>query len=185
MNYSEFSDVELIELLQSDGDFNGAFTVIYDHYYPSLILHAHRMLGDRDLAKDVVQEIFTKLFQQREDIHIKTSLKSYLHAAVRNRVFDTIKHAKVEMNYAEDFFTYVKDYGELADEQMCLKELARVIESEIEKMPLKMREVFELSRRQFLSQKDIAKLLHLSKNTVNNQIQRAIKKLRGNKLLHT
>ncbi|SDL16591.1 RNA polymerase sigma-70 factor, ECF subfamily [Pedobacter sp. ok626] len=184
-NYREFSDVELIELLQSDGDFNGAFTVIYDHYFPPLVLHADRMLADMDLAKDIVQELFTKLFQQRKDIHINTSLKSYLYAAVRNRVFDNLKHAKVKMIYAEDFFAYVKDSPELADELVCLKELAKVIDSEIEKMPPKMREIFELSRKQFVSQKEIAKMLNVSENTVNNQIQRAIKKLRNNDFLQT
>ncbi|TCC99572.1 RNA polymerase sigma factor [Pedobacter hiemivivus] len=182
-DYSGFSDVELIALLQSDGDFNGAFTVIYDHYFPPLVLHAGKMLGDMDLAKDVVQEIFTKLFYQRAETDINTSLKSYLHTAVRHVVFDHLKQAKVEMNYAEDFFIYAKGSGELADEQVCLKELTRVIESEIEKMPFKMREIFKLSRKQYFSQKKIAKLLGLSQSNVSNQIQRAIKILRNNPII--
>lgn len=184
-NYREFSDAELVDILQSGGDVIGAFTVIYDRYQVPLVLHADRMLHDQDLAKDVVQDIFSKLFLQREEIHINTSLKSYLYTAVRHQVFNSIKHAKVKINYAADFFTYAKESGDLADEQVCLKELASVIEAEIVKMPPKMREVFEMSRKQFLSQKEIAKMLNLSENTVRNHIHAAIKKLRDNDLLRT
>jgi len=182
-DYKKLSDAELIDLLKSDDD--DAFTEIYDRYWPPLLLHANRMLQDIDLAKDTVQEIFTWLFQQSKNININTSLSSYLYSAVRNKVLDNIKHTKVRLNYAEHFLSYAQNAGEMADELLSLKELTRIIESEIEKMPVKMREIFELSRKEYLSQKDIAKLLNLSENTVNNQIQRALKKLRKNDLLHT
>lgn len=182
--YKDFSDTQLLDLLKTDDEVL-AFTEIYDRYWPPLLLHANRMLQDQDLAKDVVQEIFTRLFQQSKTININTSLSAYLYSAVRNRVFDSIKHNKVKMNYAEDFFKYAQNVAALPDEQLALKELAIVIQSEIEKMPLKMREIFELSRKQSLSQKEIARMLNLSEKTVNNQIQRALKKLRKNDLLHS
>lgn len=180
----EVPDTELLKLIKLEEEGVAAYTVIYHRYRKPLVLHANRMLGDLDLAKDVVQEIFTSLFQQRKVLNINTALSSYLYKAVRNKVFDNLKHSKVKMNYAEDFFNYTRSTSELADEQVCLKELAQAIESEIERLPVRMREVFELSRKEFLSQKEIAKLLNLSENTVNNHIQNAIKKLRKNELLH-
>ncbi|TKC62522.1 RNA polymerase sigma-70 factor [Pedobacter hiemivivus] len=185
INYSEFSDVELVELLQSEYEDIAAYTAIYDRYRKLLVLHANRMLGDVELAKDVVQELFTTFYQQRKTLNINTSLSAYLYKMVRNKVFNNLKHAKVKLNYAEDFFNYTQNSGELADEQVCLKELADAIESEIEKLPIKMREIFELSRKQFLSHQEIATRLNLSKKTVNNQINLAIKKISGNNLLHT
>ena len=178
--YKKLSDTELVALLQSRD--NNAFSEIYDRYWPSLVLHANRMVRDEDLAKDIVQEIFTQLLQQ-ETLHMHDTLTHYLYRAVRNRILNKIKHDKVKINYAADFLNYAKNPGTLADEELTVKELSLAIESEIQKMPAAMKEIFILSRKQYLTQKEIAKMLNLSENTVNNQIQRAIKKLRQNRVL--
>ncbi|WP_316819961.1 RNA polymerase sigma-70 factor [Pedobacter gandavensis] len=183
-SYLELPDAELVGLMKLEEEGIDAYTAIYYRYRKPLVLHAQRMMGDPELAKDMVQEIFTWLFQQRKLIQINTALSSYLYRAVRNKVFDNLKHSKVKLNYAEDFYKFTRSTTALADEQVCLKELAQAIASEIEKLPPRMREVFELSRKEFLTQKEIAKKLNLSENTVNNQIQKAMKKLRENELLH-
>lgn len=179
-DYKKLSDSELASLFK-EGD-KLAFTEIYDRYWPPLVLHANRMVKDEDLAKDTVQEVFTQLFQQGT-ITMHDTLPCYLYKAVRNRVLNKIKHEKVKINYAADFLNYAKNETNLADEEITFKELVSAIESEIEKMPAKMKEIFILSRKQHLTQKEIARMLNLSENTVNNQIQRALKKLRQNHLL--
>lgn len=183
-DFKTLSDIELVDLLKTNST-TEAFTEIYDRYWPPLLLHAQRMLHDNDLAKDAVQEVFTRLFQLSINLHVASSLSSYLYKAIRFQVLDRIKHDKVKMNYEEDFLKFSENWVIPSDQQICLKELAHAIESEIQKMPPKMREIFELSRKQYLTQREIAKMLDLSENTVNNHIQRAIKKLRENELIRT
>lgn len=178
-DYKKLSDIELVDLLAKDVD---AFVEIYNRYWTPLLLHARRMLRDYELAKDVVQEVFTYLFQHSVNLNI-SSLSCYLYTATRFRVLDTIKHDKVKLNYAQDFMNFAEGSVIPSDELVSLKELAKAIESEIQKMPPKMREIFELSRKEFLSQKKIAEMLDISVNTVNVQIQRALKKLRENELI--
>lgn len=182
-NYIFLSDAELVKLLKS-GDVP-AFTQIYDRYWPPLVLHVHRMVRDENLAEDIVQELFTSIFQRAEDLEITASLSSYLYSAVRYRVFDVIKHERIKANYLEDISAFIEDAVYQTDERLRVKELAAVIEAEIQKMPPKMREIFDLSRKHHLTHKEIGQLLNISEHTVRTQIQRALKTLRNNKDIRT
>jgi len=81
----------------------------------------------------------------------------------------------------ESLGNYFEENYELADVNFNVRELARIIEEEIEKMPPKMREIFELSRKKHLSHREIAVKLNLSDHTVRNQIKRALIMLKNNK----
>jgi RNA polymerase sigma-70 factor (family 1) len=174
--YKTFSDIELTDLLRLEDRL--AFTEIYNRYWPPLFLHVRRMLSDEDQAQDVVQELFVWLWKKAGVIEFSTSLSSYLYSSVRNRVFNQIKHEKVKASYFSEISAYMKEGEFLVDEQLRLKELTTEIESEIMKMPEKMREIFELSRKQHLSHKEIAEMLGLSEHTVRKQVQRALLRLR-------
>ncbi|MOA59098.1 RNA polymerase sigma factor [compost metagenome] len=76
--YSQFNDEELADLLK-EGD-HKAYTVIFDRFYGLLFIHACKMLGNEDEAKDVVQELFEVLWLRRENISFEQRLSSYLYA---------------------------------------------------------------------------------------------------------
>ncbi|MCD0488639.1 RNA polymerase sigma-70 factor [Pedobacter sp. MC2016-14] len=175
--YRNYTDVELTDLLRS-GD-HLAFTEIYKRYTNVLQGHAYSKLQDREEAIDLVQELFVSLWTKRESIVIHTTLSGYLYTAVRNRILNVILHKKVASDYITSLQDFI-DHGEaLTDHLVREKELRLIIEKEISALPEKMRAVFELSRKEGLSHKEIAEKLGLSEKTVKNQVNNSLKALKG------
>lgn len=174
--YNKHSDSELVALLRSND--RAAYTEIYKRYTAVLYSHAYSKLQDREEARDVIQELFTVLWVKRADIAIETNLSGYLYCAVRNRVLNTISHRRVASNYFSQLQFSRNEFESVTDHRVREKELSLLIEKEITCLPVKMREVFELSRKNNLSRKEIATQLNLSEKTVKNQINNALKVLR-------
>ncbi|SDE88318.1 RNA polymerase sigma-70 factor, ECF subfamily [Dyadobacter soli] len=175
-NYHGYTDSALLALIADDDEL--AFAEVYRRYKGVLFLHARRILGNDEEAKDVLQELFTALWTRRKSIDLKTSLPAYLYAAVRNRVFDVIAHRKVEEKYIASLATFIEKGEYVTDQQLLEQELSELIEKEIAALPPKMREVFELSRKEDLSYKEIADQLHISDKTVKKQVNNALHILR-------
>ncbi|WAC10114.1 RNA polymerase sigma-70 factor [Dyadobacter pollutisoli] len=155
-----------------------AFSEIYSRYKGVLYLHAFRMLGNEEEAKDVLQDLFTTIWTKRHDINHIASFSSYLYKALRNRIFDVMAHKKVEQKYIDSLARFMEEGECITDQQILEKELTQVIESEISLLPPRMREVFELSRNADLSYKQIAEELHISDKTVKKQVSSALHILR-------
>ncbi|HWZ03013.1 RNA polymerase sigma-70 factor (ECF subfamily) [Mucilaginibacter frigoritolerans] len=169
-------DHELIDLLKS-GE-HAAFIEIYERYWTVLYLHARKILRNEAEAEDVVQEIFSSLWLKKEDIVLKSSLSSYLYSAIRYRIFNQIEHKKVISDYLKSLQQFIKE-GEFVTEELYReKELAELIEKEIQALPSKMRQIFELSRKQYLSYKEIAEELEISEHTVKSQVSNALRILK-------
>jgi len=174
--YSAYTDQELVAFLKQ-GD-HLAFTEIYDRYWTVLYLHGRKMLRDDEEAKDIVQELFSQLWNKAAELDFNVSLSSYLYKATRNKVFNYIAHKKVINDYQASLVQFMEE-GELTtDELLREKELAALIEKEIALLPPKMREVFELSRKQHLSYKEIGEILGISDHTVKRQVSNALAILR-------
>lgn len=174
--YHALSDEELVALI-NQGD-QCAFGYIYNQYKATLYLHAMRTLKDSDDARDLVQEVFTNLWDKRTSFVLKTSMSSYLYGAVRNRVFNTIAHQNVTSKYAKAIQSFL-DKGEfITDNLIREKELSSIIEKEINALPAKMREVFLMSRNTDLSHKEIGAQLGISDKTVKKQVVNAVRILR-------
>lgn len=174
--YSELTDLQLTDRLKS-GD-QAVFAEIYNRYKGVLYLHAYRMIQDKEEAKDVVQELFAAVWANRENLVIKTTLSAYLYGATRNRILDVIAHHKIVSKYTDSLQNFLDNGETVTDNQVREKELRNIIETEISLMPPKMRLVFELSRQQDLSHKEIANQLNISDKTVKKQVGKAIKILR-------
>lgn len=174
--YSKLTDQELAVLLkESDHD---AFAEIYNRYWGLLYIHARKILQDEDDVKDVIQELFVSLWNKAGEIEFTTSLSSYLYSAVRNRIFNLIEHQKIKVNYVASIGSFMEQGEATTDALVRYRELAQLIEKEIALLPPKMREIFELSRKEYLSHKEIAERLNISDKTVRKQVNNAIRILR-------
>lgn len=174
--YSQLTDTELSGLLKSDD--RSAFTEIYDRYNSLLYIYAFKKLKDKEEAQDVIQETFIKLWNNRSSFQLSTNLAGYLYTAVRNRSFDLFAHKKISTIYINSLQDFLNHNESTTDYLIREKELTLLIEKEINNLPPKMKEIFEMSRKEFMSHKEIADKLGLSEHTVTTQIKRALRILR-------
>ena len=140
--------------------------------------HILKMTGDKDETKDLVQELFTNLWLNVEQIDSETNIAAYLYVSARNKVINLIRHDKVKNSYLSSLSNFANQHQNSILEQLSAKDLSIAIEREIQNLPCKMREVFELSRKKFRTHKEIAEELQISDKTVKKQINNAIKILR-------
>lgn len=177
MSTLSFNDEKnLLRKLQS-GD-RLAFEIIYHRYKGLLYVHASKHLRNQEEAKDIVHDIFSNLWQNRIALHIQENLTAYLYQAVRNRV---INH-QLKSQRADEYVTSLQGFINHAqvdtDHRVREKMLMELIEHEIASLPPKMRTVFELSRKEGLSHKEIAEQLHISEQSVRSHVKGALKILR-------
>lgn len=172
----QLSDQELAILLKS-GD-KHAFEEIYNRYWAVLYLHARNILRNQEEAKDVVQELFTTIWSKASDISLQGSLSSYLYRATRNKILNYFEHKKIVLDYQQSLLSFMEEGVLVTDKALREKELTKIIESEIQRLPAKMREIFELSRKRYLSYKQIAEQLDISEHTVRSQVSNSLRILR-------
>jgi len=173
--YKTLSDHELLNLLQS-GD-QDSFKELYKRYGGLLYVYALKLTDNKDDADDIVQEVFISLLT-KEQLEIKRTVSAYLYSAVRYKIFDLLAHKKVKSGYADSLQLFI-DQGEyITDNYIREKELATLVEKEINLLPTKMRQIFESSRKAHLSQKQIAEKFNISEHTVKKQINNSIKILK-------
>ncbi|WP_350285627.1 RNA polymerase sigma-70 factor [uncultured Croceitalea sp.] len=171
------TDKELIALL-NNGD-EDALSEIYKKYWDTIYLAAYNMVRDKEISEDIVQDIFVNLWLKRDNIHIKTSLKSYLYTSTIYKVYDYFKKNK-KMIKVELFEHFDKKIQVATPETKLMhKELMEHINSVIDTLPEKCRLVFKLSREEQLSHKEIAKKLNISHRTVEVHISKALKHLKS------
>ncbi|RKR82069.1 RNA polymerase sigma-70 factor (ECF subfamily) [Mucilaginibacter gracilis] len=175
-NYSELSDQELTALLKADD--HGAFTEIYHRYQASTYVFTYRRMRDREAAKDIVHELFLKVWTMRQELKIKSTLAGYLYTAAKNSVLKAISHEQVAERYIDSFQHYIDTFSDTTDHLVRHNDLQAIIEAEIAALPPRMKLVFELSRKSDLSRKQIAEQLDISEETVKAQMHVALKTLK-------
>lgn len=170
------SDAKLIPMLQQG--IPAAYTEVYVRYSSFVFTIAMKMVKDEDEAYDMVQDIFTKIWEQGS-LTIHTDIKSYLYRVTRNRILNQINRNKFKEQYF-DSLQHFLDKGVWATEEKVLaNEMQERIAFELDSLPPKMRLVFELSRKENLTYKEIAERLSISEETVRKHIHKALKILRS------
>ena len=174
--YSTLSDTALADLLKS-GD-QSAFAQIYDRYWRVIYGHVYKMLQDEEEAKDVLQEVFSEIWVKREQPY--TNLSGYLYVSARHKVLNLIRKNKYQSAYLSSLAGFAADHSTATLERLDEKDLAAAIEREIQALPPRMKEVFELSRKENLSYKEIALRLGISDKTVKKQMYKSMQQIRLN-----
>ncbi len=171
------SDDKLLLLFKA-GD-RQAYAQIYQRYWAVMYVYARKVMADEDDAKDIVQEVFTYLWHKGKDLEIRTSLSMYLYTAVRYRIFDLMDHKKIRSDYKIYLQQFIEEGEYITDDQLRAKEMLAVIEKEVALLPPKMRVMFEMSRNEGMSHKEIAAQLGVSELTVKKQVSNSVKILKG------
>ncbi len=140
---------------------------------------AGRFVKDKDISENIVQEIFVKLWENRDKLNIQSNVKSYLYTAVKNHSLNYIKKEKQHISI-EDETESSNYYSKAPDEEMIDKELYDSVQAAINKLPEHCRQIYLLKRYDELSYSEIAEVQNVSINTVKTQLKRAVKSLSKN-----
>jgi RNA polymerase sigma-70 factor (ECF subfamily) len=176
VNYAVLSNDELSTLLIK-GD-HQAYEQLYQRYFRLLYTYAYKKLRDEEQAKDILQEFFAELWDKRKTMVFSTNISGYFFSAINNRIINYFSRESVKSKYIESFNGFLASENATTDHLVREKQLMELIEAEIQSLPSKMRQVFEMSRKLHLSNKEIADQLDISERTVETQISNALLRLR-------
>jgi len=151
---------------------------VFKEYYNPLCNFAATITSDRKMAQDVVQDVFTKLWDKRNELVIKSSEKSYLFQAVKHRAFEILRKRQNESKL--DLIDTKASYSPDAtiEEQANQYMLKEYLYNSIRQLPPKCQEIFVMNKINGLTYTEIANDLDISVKTVENQIGKAYRKLR-------
>ena len=166
-------DILLLKLIKQGDQI--AFRHLFYQYADSLERFITYYIHDREKSQDLVLDIFTYIWEKRQNFEIKQTLKAYLFQAARNKSFTYIRDKKIPVSLEEmEGMEIMQNY----DSELELQELHHLIEEAVSLLPDKCREIFRKSREENLTNKEIAGQLHISEKTVEGQITIALKKIR-------
>ncbi|OOQ56513.1 hypothetical protein BC343_18900 [Mucilaginibacter pedocola] len=165
-------DAQLLERLRLDD--RKAFEILYNKYSAKLYYAAYNLFRDKDVCEDLVQELFVDLWSKRHDLNI-TSLEYYLKVAIKNRVLMYIRTQRATLDVSA-IEVLADKYS--ADSRLLQQDISKVLDDSVAQLPEKCRQIFTLSRKEYLSNKEIAARLGISIKTVENQMTIALRYLR-------
>ena len=156
-----------------------ALELLFRKFNVRLCAFANKFLNDTEEAQEVVQEMFIKIWEGRDEIDPEESLKSYIFKIVQNLSLNKLRRKKVESRYVEIYKQVYLEHKEFsAHESLLAKELEGHISQSIGKLPGECRKIFELSRFEGLKYREIADTLNISIKTVEAQMSKALRSLR-------
>lgn len=156
-----------------------AFTLLFKKYYQDLVFFSLKYITEKETSEDIVQSIFLKLWRDRKDIVINTSLKSFLLKSVRNACLDHIRHVNVKNEYVLKKELLETELALIDSEKYILySELNNKLMQALEQIPPAYKQTFELNKFEGKKYKEISEILNVSERTVEVRIHKTILLLR-------
>ncbi|HBO06834.1 MULTISPECIES: RNA polymerase sigma-70 factor [Bacteroides] len=165
----------VLRLIEGDED---AFCELYAAYKNRLIYFAMRFLKSREYAEDIFQDAFTVVWQGRRFINPDASFSAYLYTIVRNRILNQLRDLANQDKLREQILSQAVDYTNNTKETVFANDLRQFIVRALQQLTPRQREIFEMSREQQMSHREIAEALGISVNTVQESISISLRILR-------
>jgi RNA polymerase sigma-70 factor (family 1) len=166
----EYTDNELINSIRL-GD-ETAFSVFYKQYYRKLLVLVLFLTRSEELAEDIVQESFTKLWKKRESLNEEGCLKVYIRSIARNLVFDHSRKMKVRSRYEQK--NLEEPLRDSTTEHIHHKELELTLTEALSQLPQKKQDIFRMSRFENKTYAEIAKHLQTTPKAVERHMARSV-----------
>ena len=173
---SELNDEALFALIEK-GD-ERAFTQAYDRYHKLLYVLAYRYLMNVNMAEDVVQHVFSRLWEFRTELRVGISLKNYLFTMTKNHVLNLIRNENTAIAKNYEMAQSAPAYEDNLIENLEKKELMSNFYKAVDMLPVQKREICLMKVREELTNQEIAERMKLSVNTVKTHYSEALKLLR-------
>ncbi|WP_158974819.1 RNA polymerase sigma-70 factor [Cellulophaga sp. L1A9] len=149
------------------------FEKIYSNYWEKLYVFAFKMTGDTNLSKNIIQDVFTNLWERRGEVKI-ISIESFLFRAVKNQVLKFYREQKFNATTLDETLEkLIEDTPEYSP-----SDYVEYLNPLLDKLPEKRREILLMNKLQEMNIDQIAEELQLSKQTVKNQLSSALRQIR-------
>ncbi|MNF89026.1 ECF RNA polymerase sigma factor SigW [compost metagenome] len=172
----EYSNIDPVSSIKNGNE--AAFEKVFKTYFRNLHAFAYTFMKDDVIAEEIVQNVFFRIWEKKEQLQIDDSLKAYLYRSVHNESLNHLKHLKIKNSFQLQYSGNMESSNQDASNQMIATELENDIQKAISELPPQCRTIFQMSRFEQLKYQQIADQLNISIKTVENQMGKALKVLR-------
>ena len=165
----------VLRLIEGDED---AFCELYAAYKNRLIYFAMRFLKSREYAEDIFQDAFAVVWQGRRFINPDASFSAYLYTIVRNRILNQLRDLSNQDKLREQILSQAVNYTNETKDEIIANDLRQFISRALQHLTPRQREIFQMSRERQMSHREIAEVLGISVNTVQESISISLRTLR-------
>ncbi len=169
------NDEKILKALKEGNE--EAFLKIYDQYWYKIYLIAYKRLKRKDIAEELTQELFLKLWEKRFNLKPQ-KIENYLSVSIKNAVIDHIQSGLVANKYLDFHRAFSEINGSTTQQNVEFDALSEAIEKGLAHLPVKTQEVFKLSRLDSWDSDKIARHLNLSEKTVGYHLTKSLKFMR-------
>lgn len=155
-----------------------AFKAIYDRYNKKIYFYSLKYLGNSSEAEELVQSVFINVWENRGSLDPDNSIKNYIYKSAVNYIYNYLKKKAIRARFIESQIGKGETLSNLTYEEVFFHDLEKSINSIVGSLPSQQQKIFELSRYEGLTNKEIAGKLDISVRTVENQMYRALKIIR-------
>ena len=174
--YTDTDDEKLFAFIEQGDEV--AFTQSYERYHKLLYVLAYRYLMSSDMAEDVVQHVFSRLWEFRSELRVGISLKNYLFTMTKNHVLNLIRNENSAITKNYEMAQATSPYEDNLIEKLEKKELMSSFYKAVEMLPAQKRDICLMKVQEELTNQEIAERMNLSVNTIKTHYSEALKLLR-------
>ncbi len=165
-------------LALKNGD-HAAFESIFLFYFNKVKYFINGFIKSESDAEELAQEIFVRIWTNRDSIDPDRNFNTYIYISARNSTMNFLRHKYVRDSFAEDQKKAGSDEFASGEDMVMAREIELLVDMALMKMPAQRRTIYEMNRREGLSNEEIAQRLNISKKTVENHMSLALKELKG------
>jgi len=167
------TEVKLLKKMSEDDE--NSFEIIYNRHHILIYRYVLNFVKSPEIAEDLTQEVFIRIWELRKDLVNIKSLRAYLIAIGRNHAINFLKKASNENNKKAEILLFYQNSNNSSDYKLLSSEYKEFIQNVLNSLPVQTRQVFKLCREQDKSYDEISNLLNISSNTVKKHIVRTHK----------
>ena len=175
MEYHLLSDELLIRLLRVDDQ--GAFNEIYKRYWKTLFKAAQHKIRSEEIIEELLQNVFLRIWEKRASQQID-NLGGYIFNALKYQIVDHYRTRLLEEKYADFKQTKTEEYQPSPEDTVNFKDIKTIFDSVLQRLPEKTGRIYQLSRLELKTTREISQLLDIPERTVEYHITQSLKLLR-------
>jgi RNA polymerase sigma-70 factor (ECF subfamily) len=181
--HPNLDEIQLLEELSKGNE--TAFKKIYLKYHGSLYRMALKFVKSEELSKEIVQDVFVKIWENRFQINTTLSFSAYIFRIAHNHIFNLLKRASIEVAVKNEILAAAEKASNCTEDDVLSAEYETLAIDAIEQLPPQRKLIFKLCRNEGKSYEEVSYTLGISKSTVRDHMVKAIKSIKDYLQAHT